>query len=48
MLLIAPLWLVLLILLFTRPVRALKLAFGFVLGGVIGLGFWMLIFQCPG
>jgi hypothetical protein len=48
MLIIAPIWLILLILLFTRSVRALKLLFGFVLGGVIGLGFWMLIIAAYG
>ena len=48
MLLIAPIWLILLIPLFTRPVRAFKLLFGFLLGGVIGLGFWMLVIAAYG
>jgi hypothetical protein len=48
MLIVAPLWLILLILLFTRPVRAFKLLFGFLLGGVIGLGFWMLVIAAYG
>ena len=48
MLLVAPLWLILLILLFTRPVRALKLLFGFLIGAVIGLGFWMVVIAAYG
>jgi hypothetical protein len=43
MLLIAPLWFTLLILIFTRPIYASKLLLGLLLGGLIGLGFWMLV-----
>ena len=48
MYLIAPLWLILVVLLFTGPVRAFKLLFGFVLGGLIGLGFWILVIAAYG
>ena len=48
MFLIAPIWLILLILLFTKPVRGLKLIFGLLLGVVIGLGFWMVVIAAYG
>jgi hypothetical protein len=48
MLFIAPIWLILLILLFTRPIYPSKLMFGFLLGGLIGLGFWMLVIAAYG
>jgi hypothetical protein len=48
MFIVGPLWLILLILLFTRPVRAFKLLFGFLFGAVIGLGFWMVVIAAYG
>ena len=43
MLVIVPLWLALLIMLFTRPVYALNMIAAFLLGATIGLGLLALI-----
>ena len=43
MLVIVPLWLALLIMLFTRPVYAFKMIAAFLLGATIGLGLLALI-----
>ena len=43
MIVLAPLWLALLIMLFTRPVYALKMIAAFLIGATIGLGLLALI-----
>jgi hypothetical protein len=43
MIVLAPLWLALLIMLFSRPVYALKMIAAFLIGATIGLGLLALI-----
>ena len=43
MLIIVPLWLALVILLITRPLYGLKMIFGLILGGAIGLALLTLL-----